>query len=250
VATVEPPLRRLEALQQLIPMSAQSVADIGYDHGQLLRDLVLRRPHIRVIGVDKQQDAAQRFYREGGVSDRQDCDRVSLRRGDGLQPIAPGEVDIAVFSGLAERKIWELLGDGADALGGVSRLVFGPLTSLAYLRPRLREAGWRTVDENIVFTGGRYTLSFAVERGPETDFNSVTWHFGSMLFDRREPLLPGYLRDFQRRHHKAFLHVARQRPKFREMIGHWPAAMARCESFAGPSTSVAGVTLTFGRVGK
>lgn len=231
MASAEPPLRRLEALQQLIPMSAESVADIGYDHGHLLRDLVLRRRHIRVIGVDQQVDAAQRFDRQGGVRHREDRDRITLRRGDALQVIAPGEVEIAVFSGLAERKIWELLCEGIDTLGGMSRLVFGPLTSLAYLRPRLRDAGWRTVDENLVFTGGHYTLSFAVERGPERDFDPVTWHFGPLLFERREPLLPSYLRDIQRRHHKAFLHVARQRPEFRELIENWPEATTRCAAF-------------------
>ena len=113
----------------------------------------------------------------------------------------------------------------------MKRLVFGPLTSLGYLRPRLRELGWRTVDENLVCTGGQYTLSFAVEPGPEPDFEPMTWHFGPLLFERQEPLLAAYLRDIRRRHHKAFEHVTRQRPGFRELIEHWPAAMACCEAF-------------------
>lgn len=225
-------MKRLRALLDMVPHDVGAVADVGYDHGHLLRDLAHARPAARLIGIDRQADAARRFDRDVRFGDPGVRARIALRHGDGLQALEPGEVECVVLSGLAERKIWALLDAAPEVVAGLRRIVFGPVSNFGYLKPRLADAGWRAVDERLTCDGGRYTLAFAVERGAERPYDE-TWHFGPLLFERREPRLHGYLVDLRDRYRDAIAHVERQSDAMQALIGSLPAAITRAAAFAG-----------------
>ncbi len=224
-------MTRLGALLEMVPHDVGAVADVGYDHGHLLRDLAYARPHARLIGVDRQADAAARFDRDVRFGDPAVRGRIELRHGDGLRALAPAEVECVVLSGLAERKIWTLLDAAPDVVRGLRRIVFGPVSNFGYLKPRLADAGWRVVDERLTRDGGRYTLASAVEPGEERPYDD-TWHFGPLLFERREPLLHGYLVDLRERYRDAITHIERQTDAMQALITSLPVAIDRAAAFA------------------
>ena len=213
------------------PRDVRGVADVGYDHGHLLRDLAYARPGARLIGIDRQQDAAARFDRDVRFGDARARARIDLRCADGLRGLVPGEVDCVVLCGLAERKIWALLDAAPAVVDSVTRFVFGPVSNFGYLKPRLARAGWRVVDERLAFEGARYTLVLAVERGEEQPYEDA-WHFGPLLFERKQPALAGYLEDLRTRYRDAIAHVDAQNEDMRALIGSLPRALERARAFA------------------
>ncbi|MCA9513733.1 MAG: tRNA (adenine(22)-N(1))-methyltransferase TrmK, partial [Myxococcales bacterium] len=100
---------RLEAIYAAIPDRARRVADVGYDQGLLIDALLLRRPGVRVVGVER-QDAAAQAYRERHEAELATWGaRLALRTGDGLTAILPGEVDVAVIAGIGARSVARML---------------------------------------------------------------------------------------------------------------------------------------------
>ena len=84
---------RLQALAELVPEGCRA-ADIGTDHGYLAITLLREGRASFVVASDKNQgpyEAAKRTVRENAVP----AEAISVRLGDGLQVLEPGEVDTA-----------------------------------------------------------------------------------------------------------------------------------------------------------
>lgn len=82
---------RLAAVAALIPADVRCVADIGYDHGRLIKKLVQTRPEIRAIGVELQPHYIDQFWRLNIFENEADRHRVDLRTGSGLAPRTPAK---------------------------------------------------------------------------------------------------------------------------------------------------------------
>lgn len=154
--------KRLAVLARCIPTGC-TVADIGTDHAHLPVYLVEAGICPRVIATDVNdgplataRQAVQKYGLEGSIE---------LRRGDGLQVIAPGEVEVVVLAGMGGRLIAGILGTGIDVVQQLKRLVLQPNTQVAFLRAWLVENGWGIVDEHLVEEDGKLYPVLVAEQG-------------------------------------------------------------------------------------
>jgi len=88
---------RLEAVFEIVP-SADSIADIGTDHGYLAVELIVRGKAKRVIAGDVHKgplESAKSYVTSRGLSNVIDC-----RLGDGLQVTKKGELNGAICCGM------------------------------------------------------------------------------------------------------------------------------------------------------
>ena len=144
--------RRLRAVAEAIPAGA-SVADIGCGDGQLT--LHLRQREHRVVPTEHRPGPAARARERLG-----DC-----RFGNGLEPIAPGEVDVAVIAGMGGNTIRGMLERQPGVARAFERLVLQPQQRVAELRSWLEEAGYDLLAEHEAVDRRRpYTV--LVVRGP------------------------------------------------------------------------------------
>lgn len=139
--------RRLMTLIERVPKGAR-VADIGSDHGLL--PVYLTRADIasRCIAVDRRPSPLAETRKR--VVAARVADRVSVRLGDGLDPIEPGEVEVVCIAGMGAGAICRILERGAARLDGVAMLLLQPNVNADVTRRWLLEHGWRLDDEVVV----------------------------------------------------------------------------------------------------
>lgn len=142
---------RLQLISDLLPKGCR-FADIGSDHALLPVSAVQSgRAAFAVAGEvnDGPLEAARRQVAEAG-----ETQRISVRKGDGLAVIAPGEVDAITIAGMGGALIVSILSGGKPKLAGVKRLVLQPNVGE---EPRrwLAENDWYLAEEAILEEDGK-----------------------------------------------------------------------------------------------
>ncbi len=186
---------RLRTLVSLVPSDARMVADVGYDHGQLIGRLLRARRELRAIGVEEQPVCRGRFMRQNRGSW---VERVVLREGSGLEPIEPGEADVLVIAGVGERKTAQIVKAAAAVVQAARRLIVCPADLRGTLRAELAGAGVRVGEERIAMQRRRFYETIAFEPGQETCDDELGPFFGPHLLARRDPALLDYLLHLRR----------------------------------------------------
>ncbi len=133
-------------MAEAVPPGA-SVADVGCGDGHLSRSL-RKRGH-RVVPTELRPGPAARARERLG-----EC-----RVGEGLEPIAPGEVDVAVIAGMGGNTIADILERSPEVVRSLRLLVLQPMQRIDQLRTALDRAGHR-VERELEATdrGRRYTV--------------------------------------------------------------------------------------------
>lgn len=178
---------RLQEVAKLIPAS-ESLGDIGTDHGYLLIELIETGKIQRGIGCDLRQgplQSAEKHVRERGLQEK-----IELRLGNGLAPLAIKEVDGVSICGMGGSTIQEILTAQKEIVENLSYMVCQPQNNGGALRKFLAESGWKISKESLVESQGKIYEIFLAEKGemvfPE---HEIEWELGPILLERKEPLL-------------------------------------------------------------
>lgn len=142
-----------------------AVADVGCDHGKLAAWAALNGH--RVVGTDIHAgplETARATCRAAGCAEQ-----VSLRLGDGLAPLRPGEAEDIVLAGISAETALNILDAAAWVRAPGIRLVLCPATKTPLLRRGLAARGFALLDETPLRAAGRvYTVLCAEYTGEET----------------------------------------------------------------------------------
>lgn len=156
---------RIRALAACVPHGTRVFADVGTDHGILPIAVLREERALRCIAIDRSvpalADARRRLRRS------RCAERVELRLGDGLAPIALDEIDVVCVAGLGPRSMATILEDGLPRLHARRvRLVLNPLGGSAAPRAFLAAHGFEVIsDATIVERGRSYTIIVADRHG-------------------------------------------------------------------------------------
>lgn len=145
--------KRLAATAAMVT-SGSRVADIGTDHAYLPIWLVKEGICPLAIAADLRQGpllAAYEHVHKAGLDNR-----VALRLSDGLQKIAPGEVDTVTITGMGGPLICKILSDGENTVRTVKELILSPQSDVPEVRRYLLEHGIAIIDEVMVCEDGKY----------------------------------------------------------------------------------------------
>ncbi|QJD83630.1 tRNA (adenine(22)-N(1))-methyltransferase [Cohnella herbarum] len=115
--------RRLSALAEWVPQGAR-FADIGTDHALLPVFLALNGKISYAVAGDIHAgpvEAAKRQVAEAGLEQT-----VSVRLGDGMAVLQPGEVDTVTIAGMGGSLMARILDQANDRLNGVRTLILSP----------------------------------------------------------------------------------------------------------------------------
>lgn len=189
------------------PASLGTVADVGTDHARLLAWLRAQRAIARGIGIDVVEgplSQARRTLEAAGV------DGVQLRRGDGLQPLRPGEADVVVLAGMGGARMMQLVDAAAPGvLSSRSRLVLQPNTDWPAVRRWIAQRGFALLDERMVEDRGKFYVVLALRPGgDEPSPGTEGWTddelaLGPSLLVERPPVFTAWLRHEARRVERA-----------------------------------------------
>lgn len=184
---------RLRLLVSLV-LPGQPAADIGTDHGMLAVALALEGICPRVLACDVGE--APLAGARARVAQRwKSRRRVELRLGDGLAPLAVGEVATVVIAGMGGERIKGILSARPDVVAALSRLVLQPNTEPETLRAFVAQAGHLLEDEHLLCENGRWYPVLVVRPGAGAPVTWDDWdlRWGPLLRARQDPALRPYL---------------------------------------------------------
>jgi tRNA (adenine22-N1)-methyltransferase len=139
--------RRLQTIARFCPKGAR-VADIGSDHALLASYLLVNDIASFVIAGELNEGPYQAARKQ--IHTLQARDRASVRKGNGLAVLTPGEVDVICIAGMGGQLIASILEEGKEKLPGVRRLILQPNVGEELVRRWLMENGWQLMDETIL----------------------------------------------------------------------------------------------------
>ncbi|RNB78453.1 tRNA (adenine(22)-N(1))-methyltransferase TrmK [Brevibacillus nitrificans] len=154
--------KRLETIARYCPQGAR-VADIGSDHALLASYLLLSGIASHVIAGEVNEGPYQAALKQ--IHTLQLRDRASVRKGDGLAVLTPGEVDVVCIAGMGGQLIASILEAGVDKLDGVKRLILQPNVGEEIVRRWFLERGWELIAETILEEDGIVYEILVAERG-------------------------------------------------------------------------------------
>ncbi|SDO84888.1 tRNA (adenine(22)-N(1))-methyltransferase [Selenomonas ruminantium] len=178
---------RLQALADFVPVKSR-VADIGTDHGYLAVALIKQGKSDFVVAGDLNRgpyEAAKRTVHEHAISE----DVVSVRIGDGLAVLQPGEVDTVCIAGMGGILMNTILEAQPEVTEQLTTLVLQPMNGAPELREWLYDHAWHIVDENLVIDDGRIYEIIKAEKGVRKKPSGLDLLVGPKLWKKKPPLL-------------------------------------------------------------
>lgn len=212
--------KRLATIAALVPPGSR-LADIGTDHAflpvYLVSEGLVPWAVAGEVNPGPYKAAGEALDRIGLAG------KISLRFGDGLTVLAPGEVDTAVIAGMGGNTIIDILTARPEVTGALSRLILQPMQAAAPLRRWLAENGWRLVAETLVEEDGRLYEIIAAEQGPAEEYEPILCEIGPLLWARRHPLLKDHLEALLQQARRVVAEMAASpqaaaSPKYREYL--------------------------------
>ena len=162
--------KRLHTVASYIP-EGSILADIGSDHAYLPCYAVHKGMVTAAIAgevADGPFTSASNQVRLEGFQQS-----ISVRKGDGLDVLAPGEATCITIAGMGGTLISSILERGKDKLAGTKRLILQPNIQAINIRKWLIENDWELIDEAILEEDGKIYEILVAEKGnslaPYTD---------------------------------------------------------------------------------
>ena len=185
---------RLERIASFVP-NGKKLADIGSDHALLPTYLVKRQVVPSAIAGEVNEGpllAAQKQVKEAGL-----LDRVSVRKGNGLEVLQQGEVDVITIAGMGGALIRQILNEGVEKLHSVERLILQPNVGEDLVREWLDQQNWTIIEEDILEENEKiYEIIVAEPRTKEINdpYHDQNWtkqelyRLGPILCKKESPI--------------------------------------------------------------
>jgi tRNA (adenine22-N1)-methyltransferase len=145
--------RRLEPVARLVP-AGSSVADVGTGDGKLAA--WLGGAGHRVIATENKPGPRLEALR------LLEPLAIECRLGEGLEPILPGEIEVAVIAGMGGRTIGRILAGSPEVVASLRALVLQPVQHTDELLAGLLARGYRVNGGAEIEQRSRRYLAFLV----------------------------------------------------------------------------------------
>lgn len=153
---------RLNSVAKYVPKGSK-LADIGSDHAYL--PCYLTKNGIASFAIAGEVAAGPLESAQKQVSAEGLSDVISVRMGDGLDVIKPGDADCITIAGMGGTLITRILERGKEKLDTVKRLVLQPNISAVSIRKWLLKNHWELTAEEILEEDGKIYEILVAEKG-------------------------------------------------------------------------------------
>ncbi len=183
---------RLKMIADNIP-PCTTVSDIGTDHAYIPIYAVQNGLCEKALAADLRSgplEMANKNIKRNGLETH-----VETRLGNGLEPILPSECDVIVIAGMGGQLIRDILSASGEKAQRARLLLLQPNNAPDALRRWLYENGYAIVDEALALDAGKYYCLISAQwTGEAVEKDLFTYYIGEKLFEKKDPLLPQYIR--------------------------------------------------------
>ena len=177
---------RLQAIADMVPVG-MAMADIGTDHAYLPIYLITNDIVTQAIAGDIHQGPY--LSAKNSVATAQLEQVISVRRGNGLEVVSPGEAEVVVIAGMGGLNIIDILRSCPAVTAALKYLIVQPMIAAASVRMWLQSNGWQIVNEQLVQEDGKLYQIIAAKPGESPPFEPILYEIGPLLWQGRHPLL-------------------------------------------------------------
>ncbi|KUO74140.1 MAG: hypothetical protein APF77_11525 [Clostridia bacterium BRH_c25] len=168
----------------------KTLADIGSDHAYLPIYLVKNNRIISAIATDVNSGPVE-ISKKRLKSYRVEA-RVSVRQGNGLRVIKPGEVEVIVIAGMGGILITDILEQDTKVAQSARLLVLQPMRDSEKVRKWLFNNGFDIIDEELVKEQDKiYEVLWARPEGEAREANGLML-MGDRIIEKKHPLAAEY----------------------------------------------------------
>lgn len=182
--------QRLKTVANRVPRGAR-VADIGCDHAYLPISLAQEGQVSYALGCDLNKgplEAAKKNATRLGI----DESKLELRLGNGLAPLAPGEVHCVTIAGMGAGLMRDILDASPEVVAGLKRIIVSPNIAPWLLRQWAMENNFLLEEETVVYEGGHYYEVFCmVPSEVAVSYSEQQLYFGNDI-QAEAAVLQGY----------------------------------------------------------
>ena len=183
---------RLKKIADMVPAGV-TMADIGTDHAYLPIYLVTQNSVTRAIAGDIHYGPY--LSAKGAVDANHLEEYISVRQGNGLEVVSPGEADVAVIAGMGGANIIDILSSRPEVTVTIKRLILQPMIAAVLVRNWLHTNNWNIVDEQLLEEDGRLYQIIAAEQGVSQQVEPILYEIGPLLWQTRHPLLKQHIKE-------------------------------------------------------
>jgi tRNA (adenine22-N1)-methyltransferase len=158
--------KRLKRVVNYIPKGSK-IADIGSDHAYLPCYAYLQGIATYAIAGEVNEGPLNSAIDQVNKLNLENV--IDVRKGNGLQVIEDGEVDVITIAGMGGPLISTILDEGKTKLGAVKRLILQPNVAAIFIRKWLGENGWKLIAEDILEEDGKIYEILVAEQGVDSD---------------------------------------------------------------------------------
>jgi tRNA (adenine22-N1)-methyltransferase len=175
--------KRLRKAASYLP-EGSLFADIGSDHAYLPCYVCAADPAAKAIAGEINKGPYKNALQT--VRKYYLVDRISVRLGDGLNILQPGEINALVITGMGGALIRSILASGKDKLMGVNRIIAQPNNEAEIVRRWLLFHGYGIRDEDILEENGHiYEIIVADQAVKQTALTEKELLFGPVLLKKQ-----------------------------------------------------------------
>jgi len=181
---------RLETLASFVPQGTR-LADIGTDHAYIPIKVVEKNIAISAIAGDVHSgpfEAAKDNVKNLGLEHK-----ISVRLGNGLAVLSPGEADTVVIAGMGGSTIVQILSSEPCVTKSLKRLILQPMVGAGSVRRWLAENQWIMIDEALVEDDGRLYEILVAEQGLSLEVEPILHEIGVILWQEKPALLKRHI---------------------------------------------------------
>jgi tRNA (adenine22-N1)-methyltransferase len=177
---------RLEKVASKVDKGAR-VADIGTDHAYIPIYLMLNNIVEYALAMDVRKGPLEIAKRN--IQKYQFVDKIETRLSDGLEKLAPNEVDTIIIAGMGGLLVNKILENGNHILSNNVKLILQPQSEIGLVRHKVHELGYRIEGEEILIDEDKNYNIIVATKGEQKYETEAEYLYGKILIDQKNEIL-------------------------------------------------------------
>lgn len=167
--------KRIKQIKKYIPLN-QDVADVGSDHGLLLRLLFDDGFPNKMLGIENKEGP---FSNLSKLVKAINAENVSCVLSDGINYL-PSNYKTVVIAGIGLDTIKAIINKSKDKIDFISDFIIDCHTSYEKVRPFFVELGYHVAEETIIFEDNIYYEIIHFKKGPQ-NYTALELTYGPII---------------------------------------------------------------------
>lgn len=181
--------KRLKTVADFV--TKKTVADIGTDHAYVPIYLHKKAVAEKIIACDINEKPLQKAQQNIEAYHAQNT--ISIRRGNGLQPLKPHEVQSIIISGMGGMLLIEILEQSKEVVQTAEELILCPHLDVFAVRKYIHKIGFCIVDEKMILEDNIFYTIIKAVKGKQKYEKEIEYLFGKILLYRKDDTLKQFL---------------------------------------------------------